>query len=431
VCEGMVVFSLDRFVARAQPPSMQLLLDDETNNRIVRLFATQFLPEVQQAAAERRGKTLAEVLELIESGLAAGGTPYTLGLYGDGGGHALVPYAVRAITDTQVAVYVYDPNWPGLDRFIEFDLQHETWRYAMNSADAAADTSPWFGTGDELDLVALDEREAPFAEPFVGAGNGVGRVLLTVTTTSRNWSIDNGASTIDAVSARPGRNSVVAVSRGALASGIGTYVIEVEGGVVIDAGDGAVDVFVAGDRGTLRGTSSDRGARFTYGNDGSFALRQEEGTGTFRAYTSDGVVDGVAGANTEIAVDANRRVRLTDADGNVSEVTTTVEVPTTARPPATTSTQAPPPPPSNTTNPVDVIVNYGPQGSGIVVLEVRKRTTTTNDFRVTVTGSGLQDASSYVSTFKRTYQGLTLGANYIVKVTFADGSVTVRNFTVP
>lgn len=403
VCEGMVVFSLDRFVAGVQPPTMQLTLDADTTSRIVRLFATQFLPQVQEAAAKRRGKNIAEVVQLIESGLQGGGTPYTLGLYGAGGGHALVPYAVRRVSDTQATVYVYDPNWPGLDRYVEFDLARETWRYAMNNANAAADNSPWFGTGDELDLVALDEREAPFDEPFAGAGPGAGRVLLTVTTRSRNWTIDNGTNTINATNARPGRNSVIAVSRGALASGISTYVIEVDGEVSIDAGDGGIDVFVQTDQGTLRGSSTEPGAQYSFADDGSFVLRQDEGSGTLTDYTT------------------------TTTTTTTVEPTTTTVAPTTTKP-RTTTTQGPPPP---NPNQVDVVVTYAQTASGVVSLEVRKRTTTTLDFRVAVVGPGLNAGAGPMSAFNQTFQGLTVNANYVVTVTFTDGTKTVRNFTVP
>ncbi|MFM8530356.1 MAG: hypothetical protein ACKOD2_11935, partial [Ilumatobacteraceae bacterium] len=264
VCEGMVVFSLDRFVAAAQPPTYQLSLDTETNDRILRLFATQFLPDVQQAAAANRGKDLDGVVSLIEDGLADGVGPYTLGIYGPTGGHSLVPYAVRRLTESQVTVYVYDPNWPGLDRYIEFDLALVTWRYAMQTANAADDPSPWFGTGDQIDVVALVEREAPFIEPFAGAGTGEGTALLMITTRSRDWSITSGDESITADTAKPGVGSVIAVSRGASSSGVGTYLVNIEDGAVIDGGDGGVDVSVVDEGRVLRGASPTGGARYSF-----------------------------------------------------------------------------------------------------------------------------------------------------------------------
>jgi len=484
VCEGMVVFSLDRFVVAAQPPTYQLPLDTETNDRILRLFATQFLPDVQQAAAATRGKDLGEVVSLIENGLANGAAPYTIGIYGPTGGHSLVPYAVRRFTESQVTVYVYDPNWPGLDRYIEFDLALGTWRYSMRTANAADDPSPWFGTGDQIDLVALVEREAPFIEPFAGAGTGEGRALLMITTRSRDWSITSGEESITADTATPGVGSVVAVSRGASSSGVGTYVVTVEDGAVIDGGDDAVDVSVVDEGRVLRGVSPQGGARYSFhsGDTGTSddtrgpALRQVRGGGVLTAYVAGGVVQAPGGVGTEIGIDgatvsvvgedgASRSVDVPDdgrtdfrfrSEGAAAEVPvvpadegvrsadgarlllgidgdpepTTVGPTTTVSPrpsSTTTSTSMPPPNP----NQVEVVVQFATTAPGVVSLEVRKLGTSTLDFTVRVAGPGVQILSGVTYKWAETLQGLSVGSNYVITVTFTDGTKTVRNFTVP
>ena len=484
VCEGMVVFSLDRFVVAAQPPTYQLPLDTETNDRILRLFATQFLPDVQQAAAANRGKDLGEVVSLIEDGLADGVGPYTLGIYGPTGGHSLVPYAVRRLTESQVTVYVYDPNWPGLDRYIEFDLALGTWRYAMRTANAADDPSPWFGTGDQIDVVALVEREAPFTEPFAGAGTGEGRALLMITTRSRDWSITSGDESITADTAKPGVGSVVAVSRGASSSGVGTYLINIDDGAVIDGGDGGVDVSVVDEGRVLRGASPTGGARYSFrsGDSGTGGdtrgpvLRQVRGNGDLTAYLVGGVVRAPGGVGTEIGIDgvtvtvvgedgASRSVDVPDdgrtdfrfrstgaaaevpvmpadeavrgADGarlllgiDANPVPTTASPTTTVLPrPSSTTTSTSMPPPN--LNQVEVIVQFPTTAPGVVNLEVRKLGTSTLDFTVRVAGPGVQILSGVTYKWVETLQGLSVGSNYVITVTFTDGTKTVRNFTVP
>ncbi len=447
ICEGMVVLSLDRFQAAAQPPTAELPLDAELNDRIVRLFATQFLPDVQQVADSSRGKSLRDVLTTIQSGFAPGARGYTLGIYSDRGGHSLLPYAVRPISESQVAMYVYDPNWPGLDRYIEFDLDRETWRYALESADPAADPNPWFGTGETLDLVPLEIREAPFDEPFPGAGNGEGRTLLTVTTTSPDWGVTTDGITVRAKDAVPGKNSVVAVSRGANGSGGTTVIIEVSEGAVIDAGSGSLDLTLQNDRGAVRVESGTSGSRFVLLTDDGPGVRQERGESELRAYAPGGVVDIDGGVGAEVSIDEGGRVEFeTDrgrtgaldlpeggrrdyrvgTDGSVARVPLDGSVPAPVTT-STTSTTAPPPNP----NAVDVIVNFGATAPGVVFLEVNATTNTTVDFYVQVSGPGWNSTDGPTRNYSRVLQGLAVNGTYTVKVNFVDNTQTIRYFTVP
>jgi len=479
VCEGMVLLSLDRFVADAQPASMELLADGEVTDRVVRLFATQFLPDVLAAAGRTRGRPLRDVLADVESGLRPGANPYTLGIYSAGAGHTLLPYAVRQITETQTAVYVYDPNWPGLDRFIEFDLGTDTWRYSFGAADAANDPTPWFGDGNQMDVVALDVREAPFDEPFAGAGNGQGVTLLTVTTTGPRWSVTNGNSTVTEGTALPGTGSVVSVTRGAFGST--TVVLRTSGTVSVES-DGTIDAMAESDQGAVSGIGTG-GGRFVFDDSDGLGVRQESGAGELRAYALSGVVVAEGDAGTELAIASDREVRYGDgrgsdtvvalpgggrhdyrvaADGKAVEVdvpvapaevraaegrpmldssagdtrpsststsTTSVGPSTTAPPPPSSSTSTSNPPP-NTSARVDVIVNVG-TAAGVVTVQVLPKNGFTGSFTVGVNGPQWSSVDGPTGNYSRTFQGLIVNGYYVITVAFSDNLSLTRNFVVP
>lgn len=212
VCEGMALWSLDRYLAGAQPVTAALTLDTEVNDRIVRLFATQFLPQVSDEARANRGLPLGDFVTRLQERLTTG-QGVTMGIYSDLGGHTLVPYAVDDLGDNRVIVSLYDPNWPGQERYLELDLGADTWRYSFSSEDQTNDPEAWFGTGRQIDFVALDRREAPFPEAFEGSGSG--QVVLTITTTTRNWVIRDGDTVLADATTSPGDGVVDSVIRGA------------------------------------------------------------------------------------------------------------------------------------------------------------------------------------------------------------------------
>lgn len=486
VCEGLVLLSLDRYVAGAQPPTMQLPLDAEVTNRVVRLFATQFLPDVVQTAASSRGQALSAVVDSIRTGLERGSSPYTLGIYHGGTGHTLLPYAIRSISPSRVALYVYDPNWPATDRFIEFDLDSGSWRYSFDTADPASDAAPWFGTGAELDLVPLDVREAPFDEPFAGAGNGDGRTLLTVTTTGQHWSVRNGSEVVTVDSAVPGKGSVVSVTRGGFGS---TTIVLAAGADVSVESDGLLDVMSEGERGALRGRN-ENGGRFDLTSEGSSGIRSGSDGGELRAYAEGGVVSAEVAPGGSLEIVGDREIRYTgaegdsslvslpggerhdyliDVEGNTTEqsvpaapaavreaarqalltgsdadaavdtsvVGTTGPVPTTPSSSSTvptngtttttTSTTAPPP---NTSSRVDVIVNFGTT-AGVVTVKVIPKNGFTGSFTVAVNGPQWSSLDGPAGNYFRTFQNLVVNGYYVITVTFSDNLTLVRNFTVP
>ena len=225
-CEGMTVSSLDRFLAGAAPPSGTLDLTPEVFRRISQLFATQYLSKVIDATKPWRRASVAEIFDELVASLAdPGHEHYTLGVYAKGGGHSVVPYAVDRLEGGRAIIYVYDPNWPGLNRYVEVDTDSNRWRFSYQGADPETDPGAWTGGGGSLDLQPLSSREAPHEEAFKGSAVGR-RVLLTVTSDDRNWAITAGGTTIRGEDVLPGEDTVLAVIR-AGTFGATTTLIEV------------------------------------------------------------------------------------------------------------------------------------------------------------------------------------------------------------
>jgi len=215
VCEGMTVASVDRFLVGTDPQTGLLALTSEVEHRLARLFATQFLGDVITATEQWRGRSVASIVAELQASLVDPlAEQYTLGVYSKVGGHSVLPYAVDVDDQGRGVVYVYDPNWPGEQRYIEVDTQANRWRFSYFAADQSNDPEAWTGGSGLMDLTPLSVREAPFPEPFKGSGTGV-KQLLAISSTTRNWTLTRGDSVLDGESAVPGSDGVVAVTRGA------------------------------------------------------------------------------------------------------------------------------------------------------------------------------------------------------------------------
>ena len=215
VCEGMTVASVDRFLVGTDPQTGLLALTSEVEHRLARLFATQFLGDVITATEQWRGRSVASIVAELQASLVDPlAEQYTLGVYSKVGGHSVLPYAVDVDAQGRGVIYVYDPNWPGEQRYIEVDTQANRWRFSYFAADQSNDPEAWIGGSGLMDLTPLSVREAPFPEPFKGSGTGV-KQLLAISSTTRNWTLTRGDGVLDGESAVPGSDGVIAVTRGA------------------------------------------------------------------------------------------------------------------------------------------------------------------------------------------------------------------------
>jgi hypothetical protein len=171
-CEGMIVLAAVRYTRGMQPANAVLPDDERTINAVIRAFATIFLPEVQAEARSWITTSLADTVENLARALQAGTLDYGMGIYRPDGGHEVLPYAIDYPRDDLARIWVYDSNWPGVERYVEIDLATETWRFSFAADDQENDAFAWEGGHEDLDLnsiavrvAALEARGVDFGTP--------------------------------------------------------------------------------------------------------------------------------------------------------------------------------------------------------------------------------------------------------------------------
>lgn len=127
-------------------------------------WATQFLPEVTDRAAQSRTRSPLALVDEIIVGLA-GGLGLTLGLYDEGTGHAVVPFAVTRRNDVFV-VHVYDNNHPGERREVLVDSSTNSWTYPRAVRGADATWNDWSGATGSIEITPMSARQGPFRCDF-------------------------------------------------------------------------------------------------------------------------------------------------------------------------------------------------------------------------------------------------------------------------
>ena len=176
-CEGMAALSLLFFRGEKRPADYggATAADFEAQNaallrEIARYWTLQTLEPVIAEATRSQQQTPAAILNTLRAGLQAGTDAYTLGVYGKVGGHALTPYAIEDVGRGKFWVHVYDNNYPGAGKYVEFDTVANTWKYAMAAINPSEDAAPWEGGAGTLDLTSLAVRRQPLQCPFDGTG---------------------------------------------------------------------------------------------------------------------------------------------------------------------------------------------------------------------------------------------------------------------
>lgn len=193
-CEGLVVQASARFNDKADPKTADLPLNSDVAHGVMRAFATQFLPEVQDAANQWSKKTLVDIVNELTKSLKDGVTDYTMGLYTEDGGHAVLPFAVDFSSDTMAVIRVYDSNWPGMDRYVVIDFEKNEWFFSFSGRDPQQDECVWKGGPGDIDLTPLNARTSANC-PFCGTKATVTKSMLLIRSTTKNWSIKTASGT--------------------------------------------------------------------------------------------------------------------------------------------------------------------------------------------------------------------------------------------
>ncbi|MFM7744856.1 MAG: hypothetical protein ACKO8T_04240, partial [Actinomycetota bacterium] len=126
-CEGLVALASARFNKAELPETVKLPSEEDEIRAVMRAFATQFVPEVQESIQKWTKASLAEKVDELKRSFASDKLEYTLGVYVESGGHAVLPYAIEYPTPDVARIMVYDSNWPGRNRYVDVDLANDKW----------------------------------------------------------------------------------------------------------------------------------------------------------------------------------------------------------------------------------------------------------------------------------------------------------------
>ena len=185
-CEGMATLS-QRLLLRYDLPSdflpgatsaSELRRDTPGLSRgIAHWWATQFLEEVADVAAQSRKRSPLQLVEDLIRGLD-NETGHTLGMYSGGSGHSVTPFAVTKRSDSWV-IHAYDSNHPGRRTEIVVSPRDD-WSYAWGFG-AGGTLSDWAGTTGTLELTPMSARNKQFACPFCDEPAADADTTVTVT----------------------------------------------------------------------------------------------------------------------------------------------------------------------------------------------------------------------------------------------------------
>ena len=187
-CEGLAVQAAARFDNKATPVTKELQNAGDVTHGIMRAFATQFLPEVQDATNKWAKKSLADIVNELVSSMKTGKVEYSLGLYTPTGGHAVLPYAVQFPSKDLAVVKVYDSNWPGQERYVVIDLAAKKWFFSFNGKDPQKDECAWTGGAGDIDMTPMAARTSATC-PFCGDKATVTKSVLLIRSTGVEWSV--------------------------------------------------------------------------------------------------------------------------------------------------------------------------------------------------------------------------------------------------
>ena len=206
-CEGLVALAASRFIEKVSPKTGELPKDGEVTHAILRAFATQFLPESQDETKSWAKKSVSDILAALQSTLAADKPEYSLNLYTENGGHAVLPTAIEFPDNDTAVVKLYDSNWPGQERYATFNLKTNEWSFSFSGKDPANDPRMWTGGKGDLDLTSLTSRTESSC-PFCGDGTAVRNTLLVIRSVDQKIEIITDEGTVSPASPTAGETTI-------------------------------------------------------------------------------------------------------------------------------------------------------------------------------------------------------------------------------
>lgn len=151
-CDGFAALAGLRLSAEATPASADLDPSEDTLKALMRNFASQWLPEVRAEADAWATKSLEEKVLTVQESVRQGESSYTLGLYTEDYGHAVMPHAVFWDSEDSGRIMVYDPNGAAQNKPVYFNISDDQWWFEYSPG------LRWEGSSSNMDLVSNETR---------------------------------------------------------------------------------------------------------------------------------------------------------------------------------------------------------------------------------------------------------------------------------
>jgi hypothetical protein len=319
-CEGLATLSNRMFLRYDNPSDFSANAQkvSDINQDSVTLtkssvywWATQFLPEVIDRAAQSRTLTPLELVDDLIQGLA-NGLGYTLSMYYGSTGHTVTPFAVTQRKNTFV-VHVYDNNFPGERREITVDATSNSWTYPEAVIGIDGTGISWSGNQGTLELVPMSARQGPFTCSFCLTDTENNQTTLSIA------SRDPQAAGYLFIQTR--RGNTLEVTPDAIVSSIPGATFEIGKGrqsgvtsISLPADTGDFDVFVR--RGVRSVPAGDVVVNIQRLNAPSIQVSGNLATSVIGEDLSDAALLNVREKNTEIHAPQNSNARVSVAVGN-------------------------------------------------------------------------------------------------------------------
>ena len=169
-CYGFVTVAAGLFSGIVSPAALRTgevnsmtTLNGPTQRALSRTVISQYF-----SATGTKQTSMAELISTLRQGLNAGQTQYSILLFGQPGGHAVLPYAVLDRGNALFDIAVYDPNFPQQARAIRVNVEANTWNYE-GSALPGNSSLAWSSSGGPSSAMwlgdvasGLTKQECPF-----------------------------------------------------------------------------------------------------------------------------------------------------------------------------------------------------------------------------------------------------------------------------
>ncbi|MFY9207931.1 MAG: hypothetical protein WAO33_02340 [Candidatus Nanopelagicales bacterium] len=170
-CYGFVTVAAGLFNGIISPAALRTgevnamtTLSSPTQRALSRTVISQYF-----SATGTKQTSMAELIRTLRESLSSGRTPYSLLIFGQPGGHAVLPYAVLDRGNALFDIAIYDPNFPQQARALRVNVDANTWNYESPALPGNNSSLSWSSADGPSSAIwlgdvasGLTKQECPF-----------------------------------------------------------------------------------------------------------------------------------------------------------------------------------------------------------------------------------------------------------------------------